>query len=341
MPTDPLDKQLLTDALELVEAARQPAAKDSAAALAAFRARSEQHTRAVDWASDYLDALPVLDSPHFSANERRRIRWQARWARLGERPKLVGGVAAFAVGVLAFGFLWQTPHEPPSRIAEVRQLPAALSYTSGRGASREIRLEDASTVWLDWSSEIAVTLAADVRRIELLRGRAAFDVEPDPRRPFEVVADGLTTRVVGTEFVVDRRVAGRIDVAVVEGRVTVGAGTDPAVALTAGQTVRSEAGALGRVGTRPSDDVGNWRDGLIVVRDLPLGEALRRLEPYSSYAIDLRDFETTTRISATFLIERADDAVTALIQTHRLRMEYEPPNRLRLLAPRPDPAPKP
>lgn len=341
MPTDPLDKQLLTDALELVEAARRPAATGDVAALDVFRARSEQHARAVDWASDYLDALPVLDSPHFSADDRRRIRRQARWARLGERPALIGGVAASAVGVVVFGFLWRAPQEPPPEIADARQAPAAIAYTSGRGVSREIRLEDASTVWLDWATEIAVTLAADGRRVELLQGRAAFAVEPDPLRPFEVVADGTTTRVVGTEFVVDRRVAGRIDVAVVEGRVVVGAGTQPGVALTAGQTVRSEAGALGRVGTRPSDDVGNWRDGLIVVRDLPLGEALRRLEPYSSYTIDLRDFETTTRISATFLIERADDAVTALIQTYRLRMEYEPPNRLRLLAPPAEATPTP
>ncbi len=341
MPSDPIDKQLLTEALEFVEGARRRATPGSFAALAGFRARSEQHARAVDWASDYLDALPALDSPGFSAAERRRIRWQARWARLGERPALAGGVLSLVVAAITLGFLWQLPSpDSPRPTVDAESASPPVSYASARGEARTIELSDTSTVWLDWSSEIDVHIAADVRRVSLRRGRAAFDVAADPARPFEVVAHALTTRVVGTEFVVDRRRYGSIEVAVIEGEVAVETSGDRRVALRAGQTVRSEAGILGETAPRPADDMGNWRDGLIVVRDLPLGEALRRLEAYSSYTLDLRDFETTTRISATFLIERADDAVTALIQTHRLRMEYEPPNRLRLLAPPPE-LPKP
>lgn len=78
----------------------------------------------------------------------------------------------------------------------------AVTYTAQRGEIRQIPLPDGTVVTLDTASTIAVRYHERSRDVELLSGRALFDVAKDKTRPFNVTANQLKVRAVGTSFVV-------------------------------------------------------------------------------------------------------------------------------------------
>ena len=61
----------------------------------------------------------------------------------------------------------------------------------------------------------------DRRLVELQRGEALFEVAHDPKRPFEVTANRVTSRAVGTKFSVRLYEDERVETVVAEGRVLV------------------------------------------------------------------------------------------------------------------------
>jgi len=72
--------------------------------------------------------------------------------------------------------------------------------------------------------------------VELVRGAARYSVVPNPARLFEVRSGSVIVRVVGTEFLVERR-AERTWVEVTRGKVAVSSsGGDPDVLLVAGES---------------------------------------------------------------------------------------------------------
>jgi transmembrane sensor len=89
-----------------------------------------------------------------------------------------------------------------------------------RGERREVALADGSVVQVDPQSRLRVRFEQSTRRVFLERGRALFRVAPNPKRPFEVHAEGMLVRAIGTAFGVERSFAGLV-VTVAEGRVAV------------------------------------------------------------------------------------------------------------------------
>jgi transmembrane sensor len=85
---------------------------------------------------------------------------------------------------------------------------------------RTIQLADGSRVDVGPNTLLQVDFSDDLRRVDLRRGEALFEVSKDPARPFIVDAGGLLARAVGTRFAVDRR-EDSIRVTVAEGRVAV------------------------------------------------------------------------------------------------------------------------
>ncbi|MEJ1964652.1 MAG: FecR domain-containing protein [Gammaproteobacteria bacterium] len=92
--------------------------------------------------------------------------------------------------------------------------------STGIGEQRVLALEDGSTVILNTRSRVVVSYDPKVRRIELKRGEALFEVAKRPDWPFVVTAGEHQIRALGTSFAV-RRDDGRVQVTLVEGRVTV------------------------------------------------------------------------------------------------------------------------
>jgi transmembrane sensor len=86
-------------------------------------------------------------------------------------------------------------------------------------------------VELSPGSEIHVAFDGQVRRVELLRGTAHFDVAKDRQRPFLACAGSMRARAVGTAFAME---VGIMDLVVVvtEGRVAIEPASAPVVLET-------------------------------------------------------------------------------------------------------------
>jgi transmembrane sensor len=95
------------------------------------------------------------------------------------------------------------------------------TYSTAVGGFQRIVLEDRSAVDLNTNSEIRVALTPRLRKIELVRGEASFEVAHDASRPFVVYAGTTAVRAVGTKFNV-RRLDDSVEVIVDEGKVAVG-----------------------------------------------------------------------------------------------------------------------
>lgn len=221
-----------------------------------------------------------------------------RRQRPGPAPRKLrpGGVAA---GMLAALSLWL--------LDPVYQQE---SYASSTSARREVVLADGTLLALDLGSEVSVRWRLRTRQVELLAGRALFSVAPAWLRPFDVAADTVRIRVLGTRFDV-RRGAGQIAVNVAEGRVSV-ADQSAALQLTAGQRVVRQDGRLGPIETIVPDAALAWRDGRVHFERTPLEQALAEFQPPPAQAVRTVGGARQLAVSGVFDSARADDFLALL-----------------------------
>lgn len=329
------DKRLLREAFELVVAVYETPSRRPE--LDTWRSQSPVHERAAVQAEADWDVLGLVDDVPLSRLDTARLSIQVGLARFANRPirpvSTVGLVMAFAAIVyLSFdpGFRSEprSSAEPAAVDASSTRLPE--TYRTGRGQQRTVTLDDGSEVWMDWHTEIAVSMTASERRVNLLRGKALFDVAPNQGRPFSVVSDGTTASVLGTEFVVHRLGEQVVEVQVLEGAV----GVQPedgqtATRLGEADVVRVTDGEIGPVTSRPLVEIGAWRDGVLVFEKRPLIEVLEILQPYTSYRIDASYvFDSNRPVSGTFVLSKGDEALRAVMRSHRLTGEIEGRNTL-------------
>src|SRR3546814_14429474 len=77
------------------------------------------------------------------------------------------------------------------------------AYATEIGERQLAVLEDGSQVSLDAATKVNVRMKEAGRQVELLAGRAKFDVAKDPQRPFTVAAGDKLVVAVGTSFSVE------------------------------------------------------------------------------------------------------------------------------------------
>lgn len=295
--------------------------KASASQRSDFRERSSLHDAAMSWAEERFGLLSDVPARQFSRAEQYLIERQAARARLLEPRRWAPAlVLAISIGAAFLGL--QTSPDLSESSSSVSPIAAAKRIET-KNAQRQVILADGTTVWLDWHTRLTVSMTEQQRLVVIETGRAFFDVSTQPLRPFIVEAQALTTEVTGTEFVVDVRPKQVAGVTVFEGSVNVSA-LDSTIALGAGEVARVRASTLVSEASTVGDQNLAWRDGRLVLRDTGLAEAFERLGPYTSYRIDVSQIESMrARISGTYFLTRANDAIQGLIQTHRLQVRQD------------------
>jgi transmembrane sensor len=208
---------------------------------------------------------------------------------------LTAGIAAtlgiLAIGFFAGGFL-------PSGPATSEAAPVRIATEAGE--RRHVRLPDGSTMDLDASSEVVLRFGVQRRDIALTKGRAYFDVAHDASRPFEVLADRVVSRAVGTRFSVSHRAQQEVAVAVGQGRVQVRLSDSDGVHTSAEQARMIEAGVDQQVSYRvdgglqgprriDAEAVVSWRQGSMTYQAESLANVIEDLNRYSSLPIRLQD----------------------------------------------------
>jgi transmembrane sensor len=173
-------------------------------------------------------------------------------------------------------------------------------YRTGIGEQRIIDLEDHSTIALDAATRLRVRYTPDARVVELLEGQAQFSVTKDPARPFKVEAGGRSIVAVGTVFTVEY-VDSQVHVAMMEGKVAVVPTVDPAtspsdsaaregISLSAGEELRVSRDGRSTVTAKADLEAATaWREGKVIIRSEPLGDAVQRMNRYSRLKIKIDD----------------------------------------------------
>lgn len=255
-----------------------------------------------------------LDLPgHRRAFERERQLWRS----LGPRPGHERSAAAMQPRRNRASRRWRPALAAAAVLVLALASPEAwlrlrADHRSAQ-AAETVALPDGSRVVLDADSAIAVHYDRDRRRIELLRGRAWFEVAADPARRFAVAAGDGVVEDISTAFAVADE-DGRIETAVSQGRVRVAAADGGWTYLDAGQRAAyGEDGRVIRLGEVSADSVGGWRQGELLLENAAVDAAVRQLARYRAGPILVRgDLAALPKVSAALRIGRPEQALDAL-----------------------------
>ena len=320
---------LVAEALSLLAQSSEDSA-ERRQVLADWAAQSPEHTEAMAMADAEWSLFAKLPSPAPRGFERLQIGAETVAAQVAERPVQLSAAALALVAVLAASFYFVEPMTAPT-VARVESdlvphapaNPFAVRHATDIGEQVSVVLDDGSTVWLNWESEIDVEFVDSERHVDLKRGAAVFQVTDDPDRPFIVHAGEAIAQVIGTEFAVHRHDADHVVFEVKKGVVAVNAVEGhKTIQLAKAEAVTFRHGVLGGVREASVDAIGAWRDGLLIFDEHPLIEVLDELGHYTSAQLHLAEIVDPERpVTATFFIDDADGALESLKEVFDLVTE--------------------
>ena len=165
-------------------------------------------------------------------------------------------------------------------------------------------LPDSSVVTLSPYSTLSYRMA-DCREMKM-KGKIFFDVTRDEDRPFEVMADDLFVKVLGTEFMVDASQKSSKEVYVAEGKILFAKdASSEGVILTEGMGATLAAGQK-TPAINPDADVNiiAWKRGTFIFEDAPLKEVLDCLSKY--YNVSFTTTDLSKRLNGEFQTDDLD-----------------------------------
>ena len=233
---------------------------------------------------DYARKLKALADEALSAYPSQEQPKPVVHTRLSGLRKGVGVAAALAA--IAVICQWQIDQG-------AQRVQASVFQTAGH-ERRTVTLQDGSRIDLDVGTRVEVRMSPERRDINLLSGRALFDVAHDARRPFSVTANDSRTVALGTQFQVENE-NGRVVVTLAQGSVAVD-GSGPRLStpwrerLQPGDQLSINVSTTER--SRHFVDpqlVTSWTHGRHVFRGTPLHEALDEVNRYATRKVHLGD----------------------------------------------------
>ncbi len=232
----------------------------------------------------------------------RRVR--PRWVMAG------GGLAAAAAASLALYLAL------PSGQGSRQSLATVI------GEQRTTTMPDGSVISLNVATELAYDVGATRRRVALDEGEAVFFVRKDSARPFLVTAGDYEVRAVGTAFNVRHR-NGSVDVAVMEGVVTIRALSGPRAGEEVARLPAGRRVALGPAASLtatavstvevPRQSVAEWRVRTLDYEDVPVSRVIEDLNLFFERPIGVdRAALARRRITLRLQVEDRERALVTL-----------------------------
>lgn len=207
--------------------------------------------------------------------------------------------------------------------------PVTAYYSTERGEIESIFLADNTEITLGAKSTIRTHTSDLNRSVELLSGEAFFDVAKARKTPFFVTVNDLVVEVVGTQFNV-QKIRDTVNVSVLEGIVNVSAQGDsdsqfkglPSIVLTAGQqVVKANNRAFESVTDVQSSDLGAWRLGRLIYRDIALADIIADTARYFDGKIILQSNDLAeVKVTMTLRTDQVGQLPAMLAQTLPLKV---------------------
>ncbi len=182
----------------------------------------------------------------------------------------------------------------------------AVQYATNIGEQRDVVLSDGTHLTLNTNTRLSVTMDKKSRQVRLESGEAFFKIAKDEKRPFRVLAMGTTITDIGTSFDVYAADKG-LKIAVAEGIVEM---TTPeqTVRLTQGMAAFRKRGSDHvRTDKVDTEAISTWRDGILVVEDMPLSVLVPELNRYFKNPIVITD-EKTARLTFSGALNIKDES---------------------------------
>jgi transmembrane sensor len=286
-PDEPIDNDYLGGALQqatLLHSIRPssptPGQHSSSGSSYSFSPSFAQQTRAGD-SIQYA----VAEDSHQDPTLRPSIIPSER--RLSHRPWIFFSVAAPLLVALAGFWIARTVGGPQT-------------YRTSIGGFQRVVLGDQSAIELNTDTEVRVALTPQLRKVELVRGEASFEVAHDTSRPFIVSAGNTAVRAVGTKFDV-HRLENFVEVTVNEGRVAIG---EPSLLemkvdvfpisipqLSAGQTANASGSGVKLKNLSKSDLARKlaWQNQMLVFDGDSLADVVAQFNRYNERQLVIAD----------------------------------------------------
>ncbi len=220
----------------------------------------------------------------------------------------VGLAAAASVGAFALVSLRWTPITPPK----------PMTYATGVGQRRTIRLPDGTRIDLNAQSRLTVDYVAGERRVQMQEAEAAFDVVHDPRRPFVISVGDGQVRVLGTAFDL-RHYDGETQLSVSRGVVLLSA-DGRAIRVAQGAAASHRDGAAIAAAQQDPASALAWRDGRLLYVDQPLSRVVADLNRQFLRPIRLGDGPAARlRFTGVIVLGSQDETLRRLTDLTRLQ----------------------
>jgi transmembrane sensor len=251
------------------------------------------------------------------------------WIRPGAIAASVVVVAGLVAGVLLTYDPWiNDPHTG--------------EFATQVGERSSINLPDGSSVALDTSSRIKVAFDSQVRRVRLLGGQAWFEVAKNQPRPFVVEAGDRKVTAHGTAFDVRLDEHDRVQVTLIEGRISVEAltpsGAGPNMPIDHQDLLPGDQLIVTRTrpATKRTTDVTkviSWREGQIIFDDDTLAAAVAEVNRYSARKIVLTDPHLASlRMSGVFIAGHSDSFVETVTGNFPIKVTSDSNGQILLTA---------
>ncbi len=196
-------------------------------------------------------------------------------------------------------------------------LPNAYDSYEANGSTRLVTMADGSRVELNLGTRLTFANYKDRRSVVLDKGEAFFEVSHDAQHPFVVKAGQGSVKVTGTKFNV-WMYQDQVRVMLLEGSVQVVSDSSQP-----GSGYRLEPGmqASYKSGdfepqiseTYANDNILAWRNGKLIINNLPLAQALPLINRYLPQPILLADNATgAIRIGGSYNTQDMAGLVTSL-----------------------------
>ena len=252
----------------------EPDAEDRAA-LDAWLAQSWAHRSAylrLDAAWRRTDRLAALRRPTPDIAEPRR-----GMPAFVKFAAVIGALAALGAAAAAY-FM-----QPQDRV-----------FQTPVGGHETIAFADGSRIELSTDTVLRTRMTTVARTVWLEKGEAYFQVRHDAAHPFVVIAENHRITDLGTKFLV-RRDPGRLEVALVEGRVRFDAPHSPSQSalLAPGDVVTATTSTMfvTRETTKSLASELAWRHGALIFDNMTLADAAAEFNRYNSRKLIIADPE--------------------------------------------------
>ena len=198
------------------------------------------------------------------------------------------------------------------------------SFTTNKEI-KNIVLPDGSTVILDAKTKVDIKYFKNKREVNIISGKALFDVAKNPNKPFIVNANMIKVEVLGTNFEVKNE-EDKISVDVISGKVKVEENKDnkfeELAILTSGKRISFDK-ENNKIILKDIDikNIASWKDGILFFQDYSLKKSINEFRKYKDINIFIDNNIKKYMISGSFKIDEFDKFLFALSKIYSLKID--------------------